>query len=139
MSKPWETPHPVVQAINAVSTGPLPVLAASTAATTAFSGPEVMGLSGVLNIIGQPIKMHPRFNQNIWLLPLLMIIGVALATLVLYLLDPEDNWRRAIGQGILKGGSATWQAAVNYGGLGPKGIGILTQGTPVIGGPSANT
>lgn len=118
-----------VDIVQAVTTGPLPVMAASTAATTAFSGPEVMGLSGVLNVIGQPIKMHPRFNQNIWLLPLLMLIGIVMAILVIYLLDPEDNWRRSIGQGILKGGSATWQAAVNYSGLGPKGVGVFSAGT----------
>lgn len=128
---PSGVPGSIEAVVDRVVSGPLPVVAASTAATTAFSGPEVMGLSGFLNIIGQPIKMHPRFNQNIWLLPLLMAIGIALATVVLWLLDPEDNWRRSVGNGILKGGSATWQAAVNYGGLGPKGVGVLSAGTEV--------
>ena len=122
---------PVAAAVDALARGPLPVLAMSTAATTAFSGAETMGLSGFLNVIAQPIKMHPRFKQHTWLLPVLLVIGVLLATIVIWL--TTDDLRQALSQGILKGGSAAWQAGVNYAGLGPSGLGVLAKGTDAEG------
>lgn len=123
------TPGSVALAVTEAARGPLPVLAASTAATTTFSGPEVMGLSGVLNLIAQGVKMHPRFDQNLWLLPVLLVLGIGLAFLVIWL--TTDDVRQALSQAILKGGSAAWQSCINYAGLGPKGLGVLGAGTEV--------
>lgn len=126
-SSPTSAVSTATLAIDAVARGPLPVLAMSNVATTAFSGAETFSLSGMLNLIAQPLKQPVGFRQNIWLLPVLFILGVAIAFLVTWLVT--DDVRQSLSQGILKGGSAAWQSAVNYYGLGPKGLGLLGAGT----------
>lgn len=131
--KPWEqaatTLGPASQGVIAAANSPLPVMAATNIMTNTFSGGEVLGLSALLNMVVQPIKMAHWFKQDRLMVPLLLVIGVGLAILVVWLMDPSGDWRKAVAQGLLKGGSAAWQAAVNYSGVGPNGLGLLKAGT----------
>lgn len=130
---PWqkaqEAMGPASQSVVAAANSPLPVMAATNMMTNTFAGAEVLGLSALLNMAVQPIKMWTWFRQDKLMVPLLLTTGVGLAVLVVYLMDPAGDWRKAIAQGLLKGGSAAWQACVNYGGMGPNGLGILKAGT----------
>ena len=130
---PWQTAQaklgPASQSVVAAANSPLPVMAATNMMTNTFSGAEVLGLSALLNMAVQPIKMWGWFRQDKLMVPLLLVLGVGLAVLVAWLMDPNGDLRKSVGQGLLKGGSAAWQAAVNYGGMGPNGLGLLKAGT----------
>ena len=122
-------PSSLTEAVDTLTRGPLPVLAATTAATTTFSGPEVLSLSAFLNVVAQPIKAQKWFKQNVWLVPLLLVLGVGLAFLVAWLVT--DDIRQSVSQAILKGPSATWQSLISYSALSkqPGGLGVLGPGT----------
>ena len=122
---------PVAAAVDALARGPLPVLAASTAATTAFSGAETMALSGFLNVIAQPLKAQKWFRQNEWMVGVLLVIGVGTAFLIAWLVN--DDPRQSFSSAILRGGSAVWQSLISYHGLGPSGLGVLAKGTDAEG------
>lgn len=99
---------------------PVVAAVASNVGTTIASGDGVvMGLAALLNVVGQKLKQYHWFRQNAWMIPTLLALGLALALFLV------EDWRQA----VLKAGMATWQAILNYGALGPKGIGIFERGT----------
>lgn len=87
------------------------------------TGWEIQGIAAFLNLAAQYAKMHRRFDQDRWTIPLLIILGIALAYLV---------WLD-VGRAILNGAIAAWQANANYKTLNATGIQILAPATPYEG------
>ena len=58
-------------------------IAGSTWGTTQLTdGPEVVGISAFLNIMAQWIKMPRWFDQNRWIYPALLVLGLVAALVV---------------------------------------------------------
>lgn len=99
------------------------IAAAPSVFSTPFGvgGPEVLGITGALNVVGQWIKMHDWFDQNKWLIPLLVVIALAIAVAM---------WHDNIPKAVLNAAMAVDNAIKNYGAL--KGVGVLQAGTDVV-------
>lgn len=113
-------PDSLSASLAQVATSPVAAAVATNLGTTAASGDAtVMGLAALLNVLAQPIKQARWFHQNTWMIPTLLVLALLLSLVIV------EDWRQA----VLKAGMACWQAVINYGGLGPKGVGLLRQGT----------
>lgn len=82
-------------------------------------GPEVLGITGALNVIGQWIKGFNFFNQNRWMIPLLLVLGLGIAGII---------WHDDIRRAILNGFMAVDTAVKNYGVL--REVGVMQPGSP---------
>jgi hypothetical protein len=91
------------------------VLGASNVATGQIAGADVNLLAMSLNLIGQIVKQHPRFDQNRWLVPVLLACGIGLAWVL---------WQDG-RQALLRGAAAAYQSLNNYRGQHLMGLGVL--------------
>ena len=99
------------------------VLGASNVATGQVAGAEVNLLAMGLNLIGQIVKQHPKFDQNRWLVPVLLAAGVLLAWAL------WGDYREA----ILRGAAAAYQSLNNYRGQLMMGLNALPPAPPTGG------
>ena len=91
------------------------VLGASNVATGQIAGADVNLLAMGLNLVGQIVKQHPRFDQNRWLVPVLLACGIGLAWVL---------WQDG-RQALLRGAAAAYQSLSNYRGQHLMGLGVL--------------
>lgn len=82
-------------------------------------GPEVLAITAGLNALAQWVKMWDFFDQNKYLIPLLLLLGLVIAVILWH-----DDMRRALMNAML----SVDTAVKNYGQL--RTVGVMSQGTP---------
>jgi len=100
-------------AMTAGQNGLIAVAPALPFNNSGVGGFEVLGITAALNVLGQLIKRPKWFKQDEWMIPTLLVLGLALALLL---------WHDNLGKGILNGAIAVDTAIKNYGALNQGGV-----------------
>ena len=113
-------PSSLSETAQALTTSPVVAAVASNIGTTVATGDAtIIGLTAALNGLGQVLKQPTWFRQNVFLFPVLLVVGFLLAWWV----TGDDK------QAILKGALSAWNSTISYKALGPDGLGVLGRGT----------
>lgn len=129
-----DPPKPIV--LQNAAVGLASTIATNTLTSGATGTPEILWLAALLNTAVQAVKQHPRFNEKLWTIPFLLVLGISL--MCWYYRDPqhwdllhfwEPGYLDIPSQGVLKGGAAAFQSLANYKGLAATGASPM-QPTP---------
>ena len=105
MPPPVQLQATAAKLIDLNSTGGLVTYNALTAVV---SGPEANITAGALNMVMQWLKQFPRFNQNLWAVPVLVALGLVVAAAL---------WHDELRKVLLGGLNISAQAWQNYAAL----------------------
>jgi hypothetical protein len=97
----------------------LGTLGITNVGTAQSGGSEVTAIAAFLNLVAQFIKMPEHFNQNRWLIPILLILGILAAYFVLH----------DFSKAFLDGSLAALQSVVNYRAYNATGLGGMPPAT----------
>jgi len=122
-----EPPGPLVVQNALVGAGST---AMTNVLTSGLTGdPDILKISAGLNVVAQIVKQASWFNEKLWTLPFIVLLGVAFACW--YYRDPThwdllhpfwDGYLDVPGKGILNGLTGAFQASMNFHGLKATGV-----------------